>query len=395
MDWIDEKILNAQNRIKNMSLKKALLFYILIFSAGTFVLSMVTRSICSSWILAMSVNSVVYNDVYSMLYTMPMDADWRVEALKMVNYWAPYLYALISMLLVSLAFYHKRIRTPMEILQNGVRKIKSSNLQDEINYDSEDEMGHLCRAMDEMRLELVRDKEQMWAMLEEKQRVNAAFAHDMRNPLTVLRGYSDMLLRYLPEKKVSEEKLMKTLEMMSEHLVRLERYTNTMKDIDRLDEVPLSRVQMKAGVLEDKVSSVVQAMNDVKMAKIHQEPMAEEQRKQHIWIDEDIALEVLENLISNAVRYADNGIAISMEIDKNRNIMTLFVKDDGQGFSGEALKKATQPYYRAEEKKQGSHFGIGLHVVKTLCEKHKGYVSLANGIEGGAVVGAAFWVGPL
>ena len=61
----------------------------------------------------------------------------------------------------------------------------------------------------------------LWRSIEERQRINAAFAHDLRTPLTVLRGYTDFLLQYIPQDKVKKEKVLETISTMSGHIARL------------------------------------------------------------------------------------------------------------------------------------------------------------------------------
>lgn len=102
-------------------------------------------------------------------------------------------------------------------------------------------MGRLCRAFDSMRRQLIANNQKMWDMMEEQKRINAAFAHDLRTPLTVLRGYADLLSKYIPEGKISEEKLLSTVKLMSDHIGRLEIYSNTMKQINSLDELAVRK----------------------------------------------------------------------------------------------------------------------------------------------------------
>ena len=102
----------------------------------------------------------------------------------------------------------------------------------------------------------------------------------------------------------------------------------------------------------------------------------------------DIAIieQVIDNLISNAVRYAAKEINIEFNIDNEK--LCIYVKDDGKGFSKEELYKATNAFYSGEE----SHFGIGLSICKMLCEKHGGSITLSNSIDGGAIICAEFFI---
>ena len=90
-------------------------------------------------------------------------------------------------------FYRRRLRTPLGILEDSAAAIRGNDLDFRIAYDSRDEMGRLCQSFEEMRQELVCNKENMWKLVDRQKELNAAFAHDLRTPLTVLKGYTDFL----------------------------------------------------------------------------------------------------------------------------------------------------------------------------------------------------------
>ena len=99
-------------------------------------------------------------------------------------------------------------------------------------------MGQLLKSMDKMRETLVENYEHMWNLIEEQKQLNAAFAHDLRTPLTVLKGYCEFLSRYLPQGAVSQEKMTDILLLMTKQLERLSDFSKTMKEVRNLDEYP-------------------------------------------------------------------------------------------------------------------------------------------------------------
>jgi signal transduction histidine kinase len=93
------------------------------------------------------------------------------------------------------------------VLKKATEKVADNDLSVEIEYDIKDEMGELCNSFEYMRKQLVANNQKMWEMMEEQKRLNAAFAHDLRTPLTVLRGYTDFLSQYVPTGKIDDKKL--------------------------------------------------------------------------------------------------------------------------------------------------------------------------------------------
>ena len=89
----------------------------------------------------------------------------------------------------------------MELLKTEAAHIGRGELDFSCIYRSEDEMGELCDTFEQMRHQLAENQEKIEDLMEGQRRLNAAFAHDLRTPLTVLRGYTDFLSRYCPEGK--------------------------------------------------------------------------------------------------------------------------------------------------------------------------------------------------
>ncbi len=283
-------------------------------------------------------------------------------------------------ILTSVLFYKRQLYRPLMILNNAADNIAENNLDFSVAYDKDNELGKLCLSFEKMRVALKENNIEMWRQVEERKRLNAAFSHDLRTPLTVLKGQSEILSQYAP--KMSEEKIIETAEMMKRHIIRLETYVNTMNDLQRLEDVEIKRdwvdvkeigQQMRTTgitVCKDKGFALSQNISDTDGIKI----------------DAAIVMQVYENLLSNAIRYAKSKIEVSL--DKRDDVLLLTVVDDGDGFTTKDLLNAMKPFYKSENEPNNEHFGMGLNICKTLCEKHGGYLQLSN--ENGAKIIAAF-----
>lgn len=173
--------------------------------------------------------------------------------LTAVQNWCPYVYAVVSMFITAVLFYRRRLKKPFDILEEGMRNIKEKNLEFKMEYNSRDEMGRLCEAFEEMRGHLVENQKEMWRLVEEQKKLNAAFAHDLRTPLTVIRGYSDFLVKYIPQRNISQEKLKDTLRLLSAQAERLEKFSQTMKDARSVDDIPFHPEKTDCAYLDKKI----------------------------------------------------------------------------------------------------------------------------------------------
>lgn len=101
-------------------------------------------------------------------------------------------------------FYRNKLRRPLALLTQAAQRIAREDLDFSIAYDRRDEMGALCGAFEAMRLSLSQNNARMWRAMEERKKVNGAFAHDIRTPLTVIKGYAQLLDKQLAAQAAPE-----------------------------------------------------------------------------------------------------------------------------------------------------------------------------------------------
>lgn len=284
--------------------------------------------------------------------------------------------------IASMVFYKRQMQKPLEILSNAADNITDNNLDFSIAYDKDNEFGKLCASFEKMRIALRDNNLEMWRQIEERKRLNAAFAHDLRTPLTVLKGQSEMLSQYAP--KMSEDKIISTAEMMKRHIIRLETYVNTMNDLQRLEDVEIKKELVFVKDIEKQMRITGTAVCTVKKLIF----TSNIPNIQSVMIDTSVVMQVYENLLSNALRYAHTKIEVYIDIQESSFVLT--IADDGLGFTSKDLLNAMKPFYKAENETNNEHFGMGLNICKILCEKHGGYLKLEN--NNGASITAVFKV---
>lgn len=137
----------------------------------------------------------------------------------------------VFLLLAAITFYFWKIRTPFRVLTEATEKIAKHDLGFEVADCGQDEFGRLCRSFEEMRKELVKNETELWRATEERKRLNAAFSHDLKTPLTILQGHTDMLLEDLPDEKCSRAELVESVRTISRQVARIHDYVKTMNSI--------------------------------------------------------------------------------------------------------------------------------------------------------------------
>lgn len=291
----------------------------------------------------------------------------------------PVFYIAVGIGAAAAVYYRKKLRNPITQLQNGVERIQEDNLDFHIEYDGDDELGRLCCSMEKMRRELRQKHKALWESLEQRKLLNASVAHDLRTPITVLKGYLDYLEKNIPQDKLTEDMLFDTVSSMQGAVNRLELYVESVRDIEKIENIEIEKRSENVKLLLSELRSNVRQLAGDKEIIISNDITVDK-----IQIDKGVFFRILENFLQNALRYAEKQVSINLSHKKDFLILT--VKDDGKGFSAADLEKATTVFYSNDKEKQ--HFGIGLSVCKILCEKHGGLLCVGNEKEKGACVTA-------
>ncbi len=300
--------------------------------------------------------------------------------------------------MASLLFYRFKLEIPIAVLQNGTERIRAHDLAFTIPEVSGDELGQICGAFETMRVELLRSNQELWRQAEERKRLNAAFSHDLRNPLTVLKGTVKLMKQGTADEHA--------LERMEIYVQRLEQYVEAMSSIQRLEQIPVRKITVKLPLLCDEVEETARLLAAVNLKRGEQEQNFGEVfrvpdilvdtgdnsvdgSRQSVELDHGLFLTVAENLIGNAVRYANNRISIRLSVcedrqymDDGRKHLIMTVADDGNGYPVKLITEGPKPFGKIEE--DASHFGMGLYTSSMLCTKHGGMLVLTNEANGGA-----------
>ncbi len=383
---------------RNLSLRKSLMLYVVIFVMLALILSVMTASLCNSMTNTIRDSYPISGEKFyltneqgeqlgdgAFINDTPVpfsEQDERtIGLLALIPIIATPLYSALCIIAAALLFYRNKLKKPLAELRAASEKIANNDLDFSIEYDSKDELGQLCVSFEIMRTTLAGNFSEMWRQVEERKQLNAAFAHDLRTPLTVLKGYNEML-------QTSEHTQTKEIAVtMGKHISRMETYVSSMSKLHRIED---TQPECKPVLLQPFLSSLYES---AKIVCAQNEKGLRLQNKvsvSQLSLDSSFISQVCNNLISNAVRYARTTVTLSFALQDN--IFLLSVSDDGKGFDKNSLQKVTAPYF-TEETDHSEHFGLGLYICKLLCEHHGGYLKIDN-ISNGAKV-SAFFKSPL
>ena len=378
----------------NLSLRKSLVLYLVIFVILAIILCTATISICNNTVNMIQASYPPSGEKYYLtneqgerlgdgtyIGNTPVifsEEDERTIALlELLPLIAAPVYSALCMIAAVLLFYKDKLKKPLTELRAASEKISSNDLSFSIEYSSKDELGQLCHSFEIMRTALANNFSEMWRQVEERKQLNAAFAHDLRTPLTVLKGYNEML-------QTNEDKQTREIAAtMGKHIFRMETYVSSMSSLRRMED---TQPEYKVIPLQPFLSSLYES------AKIVCTQNGKELFLQNcillsqLSLDHTFISQVCNNLISNAVRYAQTAVTLSFTLHDNG--LLLSISDNGKGFDKNSLQRAANPYF-TEESNHSEHFGLGLYICRLLCEHHNGYLKIEN-TSNGALVAAYF-----
>lgn len=375
---------------QNLSLRRSLVLYVATFVLLALALSILTSSICDraadriwssyppsgeKYYLTNEQGEYLGEGTYIGRESAPLSErdEQRITLLELFPMLATPVYSALCILAAAFLFYRNRLKRPLAELREASEKIAKSDLDFSIAYDSKDELGELVASFEIMRTTLANNFSEMWRQVEERKALNAAFAHDLRTPLTVLKGYTEML-------QTSEQiQTRETAATMGKHLSRMEAYIDSMSRLRRLED---TRPECKAVAVQPFLSSLEESARILCVQNGKTLYLQNEVSVPELFIDTEFVSQVCNNLIANAVRYARTSVTLNLALQERSLLLT--VSDDGTGFDSNSLHRVTDPYF-TEETDHAKHFGLGLYICRLLCEHHGGYLKLKNSLTGAKV----------
>lgn len=266
-----EKIIRlSMEKIRNLSIRKTIILYlsvtlILSFVLGYFVMHGAQWKQFQIWTKYMGAE---YHKQIEMVgeghmppnaimpIQRPVGADMTdrdrmiTEICDFLQTYSILVIAFAGTVLATFLFYRNKLRQPFTELSKATEAIARQNLDFTISYSNRDELGQVCAEFETMRRQLAENNRRMWNMLENERALRASVSHDIRSPLTILKGYQEMLSEEIQTADPASAEAMS--EMLREGMVqieRMERFLDTMNKLSALEnrdirirEIPLSQL---------------------------------------------------------------------------------------------------------------------------------------------------------
>tara|TARA_Y100000590_G_scaffold466793_1_gene643367 strand:- start:1572 stop:3119 length:1548 start_codon:yes stop_codon:yes gene_type:complete len=322
----------------------------------------------------MTINSVKIkgeNKGYIIVSEIANDILVAVDERK--NFILRTVFSVALVILIFSVFLNKYILKPIRALVLYTKAIKEKDEKidkHEKYFLRKDEVGQLSRSLNEM-------TEDLYKRIDIAETFSSDLAHEIRNPLTSLKGASEVL-----DNTSDGEKRKKLIKVISHDVERIERlitdYSQMLKD-----EASLSRAKMKKINLSNVVKSVVEDFNNDlqnsnKNIKINVNNSSLNGSKLNVLGVESKLEQIIANLLDNAVSFSPPNSKIFVICDMKKKDAQLIIEDEGPGFNEKNIDKIFNRFYSNRPEKFGEHSGLGLNIVKNIIELHGGSIIASN-----------------
>jgi signal transduction histidine kinase len=292
-----------------------------------------------------------------------------------------FLFTIIAMIILLSKILTDGILKPLKELNYAAEMISSGDLDYEMKYKKDDEIGKFCSEFDIMRLRLKESLEKQVRFEQSRTQLIASITHDLKTPLTSIKGYVEVL----------EDGIIQDPEVINNYLRIIGNKTNQLNHL--IDDLfTFSKMELGEFQIAPDNISCVRLFNEILSQKhldfqdgdinfVYECPTEDCQ----LYVDEFRIHQVLENLISNARKFTKTYIKFYAR--KHRDFFEFYIEDDGVGIPQNELPLIFDHFYKVDKSRTYSSkgTGLGLAICKQIVEAHGGTISVRSEVDKGSI----------
>ncbi|MGN0165274.1 MAG: sensor histidine kinase [Lachnospiraceae bacterium] len=282
---------------------------------------------------------------------------------------------------LTLVWLYKLFLVPITRLSNATREIREGNLDFSLKTERIDEIGQLQNDFEDMRLHLKESTEQQLRNAETSKEMMSNISHDLKTPLTAIKGYAEGLLDGVADTPEKQERYIKTIyskacimEELVEDLAYFSKLDNKMVAYN------FTRVNLKE-FIRDCVEDMEMDM-EVRHITLKESYTCSDDIR--VIIDPDEIKRVLLNIIGNSIKYMDKQEGeICIRVLNDEDFAWITIQDNGRGIDAKDTPHVFERFYRADTSRgtKTGGTGLGLAIAKSIIEAHGGTIT-ANSVKG-------------
>ncbi|MCY6371975.1 sensor histidine kinase [Clostridium ganghwense] len=273
--------------------------------------------------------------------------------------WISAIFAIVLSSVVIYYFSQRIIVKPLAKINGVADKISKGEVDKRVDINSNDEIGVLAHSFNSMADSL--------QQVENNRRVFISnVSHELRSPITSIKGFIGGILDGI----IPKEKEQYYLSIAYEEIQRLTRLINDLLDLSAIEAGKFSLNIQEFDINEIIRLSIIKFETKIKSRKLNVDVWLEE-KDVHVLVDRDKMIQVVTNLIDNAVKYVNDGGNIEIRTKARGQKVFVSVYNDGPPISDEDTKHIWDRFYKSDKSRTSKvSTGLGLSIVRTIIAQH-------------------------
>ncbi|ADE72680.1 MULTISPECIES: HAMP domain-containing sensor histidine kinase [Priestia] len=324
--------------------------------------------------------------VLAVRYVLASSIDYYIKYIFLIILLIPFLFLTLYSYVFARRF-GKELNKPIKELSAASQKIKNQDLDFEIKYESENEIGVLIDSFNSMKEELKTSLYLQWKLEQERRDMVASIAHDLRTPLTIILSHVEVLM---DPSLNGQKRLPQYLQTIKNNTQRVLHLTEEMKRVSEVDNPDFTldiEGVIPIEMLPEMLEEFKKWAEDEEIKFTYSLNRKPGEGNSEFALDPKRLHQILTNLISNSIRFTPVNGSIDVQVQIEKDMMSFSISDTGKGFDTKDLPFLFSKFYQGDPSRNDQlHHGLGLYIVKELVIKHGGEIHARNNEPQGACI---------
>lgn len=283
----------------------------------------------------------------------------------------------VAFLIIVFAYVYFKIIRPFDVLNDYASEVAKGNLDLPLDYKRTNFFGAFTWAFDHMRREIIKARSCEKEAINNNKTVIATLSHDIKTPIASIRAYSEALQANMDSNAERRERYLSVIMRKCDEVTALtnDLFLHSLSDLDKL-QIKKEKIAIKP-LIEKTVNEMSVECSDL---KISGNVISAE-----LEVDQNRFVQVLENIINNAKKYAPD-TPVRLWTEKNEKNYEIHIKDGGKGIPDEDMPFVLEKFYRGKNVGNNQGSGLGLYIVSYVMKQMNGEVCLENKNDGLEVI---------
>lgn len=275
---------------------------------------------------------------------------------------------------VLVFWIYRGVVIPLGRMKIATQNIKQGNLDFELEIETDDELGQLCRDFEEMRIRLKDTAAETMAYDKKSKELISNISHDLKTPITAIKGYVEGIMDGVADTPEKMERYIRTIYTKANEMDTLINELTLYSKIDT-NRIPYNFSTIPVNAYFDDCA--IDLRMDLEARGIAFDYLNYVETDTKIIADAEQLKRVINNIISNSVKYMDKSkMKINLRVKDVGDFIQVEIEDNGKGIGTKELPYIFERFYRTDASRNSSTggSGIGLSIVKKIIEEHGGKI---------------------